>query len=159
MPDLERFLDAQTRGGSYDLALSELLSGRKRNHWIWWVFPQLASLGRSGNARFYGIADAAEAADYLRHPVLGARYLEALRTVHHHVCSRAADLENLMGSHTDALKLVSSLTLFRIVAADVAHDALSSEEIERLAGEVLDEARKQGWRACSRTQREIAPGE
>lgn len=158
MPDLERFIEAQDRGASFAHALSELRAGRKRNHWIWWVFPQLASLGRSANARYYGIADADEAAEYLRHPVLGARYLEALRAVHEQVCDRAKPLENLMGSDIDALKLVSSLTLFRHVATGDGGDSPQAEEVEHLAGEVLDEASKQGWRTCRRTLDEIAFG-
>ncbi len=152
---LERFVDAQDRAGGYDRALSELRGGRKRNHWIWWVFPQLASLGRSANARHYGIADAEEAAEYLRQPVLGSRYLEALRAVHDQICGRAKPIENLMGSDIDARKLVSSLTLFGHVAASDGADSPQAEEIVRLAGEVLGEASKQGWRTCRRTQREL----
>lgn len=155
MTDLQHFVDAQDRGQSFARALSELRAGRKRTHWIWWVFPQLAALGRSGNARFYGIADAAGAADYLRHPVLGARYLEALRAVHHHVVARAADLENLMGSYIDALKLVSSLTLFAHVAANDAADAPDSAAIHQLATELLDAVRQRGWSPCRETLRAI----
>ncbi|MGE3177528.1 MAG: DUF1810 domain-containing protein, partial [Vicinamibacterales bacterium] len=75
MNGLERFVRAQE--GVYDTALAEIREGRKRTHWMWFVFPQLAGLGSSDMARFYGIADAAEARAYLQHPVLGAR-LEAI---------------------------------------------------------------------------------
>ncbi len=158
MADLDRFVDAQDRDNGLARALAELRSGRKRTHWIWWVFPQLASLGRSGNARFYGIVDAAEAAAYLRHPTLGARYLEALRAVHHHVCGRGADLENFMGSHIDAVKLVSSLTLFADVAESGAAEAPCSPEIHHLAAEVLGVLRSRGWQPCMQTLRVLNPG-
>ncbi|MEI7745492.1 MAG: DUF1810 family protein, partial [Chloroflexota bacterium] len=69
--DLERFVTAQ-RGG-YDAVLRELRAGRKSGHWIWYVFPQLAALGRSETAKLYGIRSLDEARAYLEHPVLGPR--------------------------------------------------------------------------------------
>lgn len=78
---LVRFIQAQENGGSYERALAELKAGRKTGHWIWWVFPQLKGLGTSHNSTFYGLADEAEALDYLEHPVLGARYRECVRFV------------------------------------------------------------------------------
>ena len=71
--DLRRFVDAQER--VYDTVLDELRGGRKRSHWIWFVFPQLKALGRSGTARFYGLEGRAEALDYWRHRLLGPRLL------------------------------------------------------------------------------------
>src|SRR4051794_16243192 len=71
---LEKFVDAQEH--TYDKALSELRHGEKRGHWMWFVFPQLAGLGRSPTALLYGLADEAEAAAYLEHPVLGTRLRE-----------------------------------------------------------------------------------
>src|SRR4051794_8468679 len=79
MPDpfnLQRFLDAQSR--SIETALAELRDGAKQSHWMWFVFPQLAALGRSGAAKLYGIETLAQARAYLDHPVLGARLRECV---------------------------------------------------------------------------------
>ncbi len=72
---LQRFVDAQDE--VWDDVLAELRAGRKRTHWMWFVFPQLAGLGRSATARRYAVADLAEARAYLDHPVLGARLRQA----------------------------------------------------------------------------------
>lgn len=104
---LSRFVDAQSH--SYETALAELKSGRKRSHWMWFIFPQLAGLGRSATARFYGIADLDEARAYLAHPVLGPRLVECARAVLAHEGQSA---EAILGC-VDALKLRSSATLFR----------------------------------------------
>lgn len=69
--DLQRFLDAQDVARTYDSALAELRRGRKRGHWMWFVFPQLAGLGRSRTAQRYALSGLAEARAYLDHPVLG----------------------------------------------------------------------------------------
>jgi uncharacterized protein (DUF1810 family) len=112
--DLERFVVAQAR--SYAAALAELKAGRKRNHWMWFVFPQLAGLGRSETARFYGIRSADEARAYLAHPLLGTRLRECCAALVHH---RGTPAETILGS-IDALKLKSSMTLFEAVADDPA---------------------------------------
>ena len=109
---LERFIQAQEKGGSYEGALAELKAGRKTGHWIWWIFPQLKGLGTSHNSTYYGLADGAEALAYLRHPVLGARYRECLAVVYLHICQGKVEPRTLMGSHIDVLKLRSSLELF-----------------------------------------------
>ena len=109
--DLDRFVAAQADG--YAAALAELRRGAKRGHWMWWIFPQLAGLGASPTSRHYGIASAAEARAYLAHPLLGARLIEATRTVTAAPGTAAA----IMGS-IDALKLRSSMTLFAAVADD-----------------------------------------
>ncbi|MEI4470556.1 DUF1810 domain-containing protein [Frigidibacter sp. MR17.24] len=105
--DLARFHAAQAR--QYADALAELRAGRKTSHWIWFVFPQLRALGRSGTARFYGIEDLAEAQAYLADPVLSARLAEAAGAVLDHA---GTAVETIMGSSVDALKLRSSATLF-----------------------------------------------
>jgi uncharacterized protein (DUF1810 family) len=86
MTDLGRFRVAQEdpRSG-FATALAELRAGRKTSHWIWYVFPQLAGLGRLPTARRFGLADVDEAAAYLRDPVLGTRLAEAVAAVHAHV--------------------------------------------------------------------------
>ncbi len=106
MATLQEFLDAQEE--SWPVALRELETGQKVTHWIWWIFPQLRELGRSQRARHFGLSGPDEAADYLAHPVLGARLVTASRTLMKHSDSRA---EGILGS-VDALKVRSCMTLF-----------------------------------------------
>ena len=108
--DLDRFVDAQA--GIYAQALAELRAGRKQSHWMWFVFPQIAGLGRSPTARFYAIASAAEARAYLAHPLLGPRLRECAEILLAHA-GRSA--EAIFGG-VDAIKLRSSMTLFEAVA-------------------------------------------
>ncbi len=108
MDDLQRFVDAQDRGGTYDQALRELRAGRKTSHWMWFVFPQVAGLGRSTTAQRYAIADLEEARAYLAHPALGPRLREATQALMAHGATSA---EAVLGG-IDALKLRSSMTLF-----------------------------------------------
>ena len=109
---LDRFVQAQEKGGSYERALAELKAGEKTGHWIWWIFPQLKGLGTSHNSIFYGLDDEAEAQAYIQHPVLGARYRECVAVVHGHLCQGEVAPLALMGSEVDVLKLRSSLKLF-----------------------------------------------
>jgi len=105
-PDLDRFLKAQE--DTYDTALDELRSGRKRSHWIWFIFPQLAGLGQSPTAQFYGIKSLEEAAAYLRHPILGGRLHECLKVLQ---MLEETSADHIFGE-LDTMKLRSSLTLF-----------------------------------------------
>lgn len=125
---LERFVQAQEKGGSYECALAELKAGRKTGHWIWWIFPQLKGLGTSHNSTYYGLADEAEASDYLRHPILGSRYRDCLAVVHGRLCEGGVDPLVLIGGQIDVLKLRSSLELFLKVAPD--SEAALSHRIE-----------------------------
>ncbi|MCX6919678.1 MAG: DUF1810 family protein [Verrucomicrobia bacterium] len=111
---LDRFIKAQEK--TYADALTELRAGRKRGHWIWWIFPQMRGLGTSEYSVYYGIMDEAEAIAYLQHPVLGARYCECIAVVHGHLCQGRVDPLTLMGSEVDVMKLRSSLVLFLRVA-------------------------------------------
>ena len=106
--DLARFVDAQDSGGTYERALAELRAGRKSSHWMWFVFPQIAGLGRSGMAQRYAIGSLDEARAYLVHPVLGPRLIECASAVARH-SDRSA--EQIFGG-IDAVKLRSSMTLF-----------------------------------------------
>lgn len=106
MSDLQRFVDAQDR--VYDNVLDELRAGRKRSHWMWFVFPQIRGLGSSPTAQHYGIASLEEARAYLNHPVLGPRLRECVALVNA-VEGRSA--EQVFG-WPDDLKLRSSVTLF-----------------------------------------------
>lgn len=110
---LDRFVAAQR--DAYPIALAELRAGAKRSHWMWFVFPQIAGLGRSETGRFYAIRDSAEARAYLAHPLLGVRLREATAAVLAHAGTRSA--EAMLGT-VDALKLASSMTLFEAVADD-----------------------------------------
>ena len=128
---LDRFLQAQETHGSFERALAELKAGRKTGHWIWWVFPQMRGLGGSHNSTFYGLADEAETAAYLAHPVLGTRYRECVEVVHGHLCKGEVSPLTLMGSEIDVLKLRSSLELFLKVAHE-AEDAFRREAAQIL---------------------------
>ena len=110
--DLDRFVEAQA--SSYAAALGELRAGAKRSHWMWFVFPQVAGLGRSATAQHYAISGPAEARAYLAHPVLGPRLLESARAL---TGLDTTDPVRVFGS-VDAQKLQSSMTLFAAVSDD-----------------------------------------
>ncbi len=126
---LQRFLDAQD--GVYEQALAELRAGRKRSHWMWFVFPQIAGLGHSSTAVYYAIADLAEARAYLAHPLLGARLAECAGALLG-VTGRTA--HEILGSPDD-LKLRSSMTLFAQVAGP---DSVFRRVLERYYGGEAD---------------------
>ena len=116
--ELSRFIEAQR--DTYDVALAELRAGRKRSHWIWYVFPQLAGLGRSATSRRFGLAGVAEASAYFAHPVLGPRLIEALRAT---LANGPLPAAEILGE-LDAMKFRSSLTLFSAaVPAEPLFDA------------------------------------
>ena len=104
-----RFLDAQAP--VYESVVEELRSGTKSSHWMWFIFPQLAALGRSSTAKYYGIGSGAEAAAYQAHPVLGSRLVECTELVLEH---RGRPLTWIFGE-IDAMKFRSSMTLFEAV--------------------------------------------
>lgn len=107
---LQRFIDAQEE--VYEDALSEIKGGRKKNHWMWFIFPQLEGLGASETAQRYAIRNAGEAEAYLAHPILGARLRECVEAVLAVEGARAVDI---FGS-LNAVKLRSSATLFALVS-------------------------------------------
>jgi uncharacterized protein (DUF1810 family) len=113
--DLQRFRAAQQQGGAYATALAELRAGRKRSHWIWFVFPQLDGLGSSPMARRYAIRSLDEARAYLADDVLGPRLHECCRALLALNASAGANAEAVLGG-IDALKLRSSMTLFALAA-------------------------------------------
>ena len=109
MYDLSRFLKAQEH--SYQNALNEMKAGRKRSHWIWYIFPQLRELGKSKTAVYYGIENLDEAKEYLADETLRGRLLE--------ISQALLELENnnsveVMNSRIDSVKLQSSMTLFHL---------------------------------------------
>lgn len=103
---LKRFTDAQEN--SYAVAFSEIQRGRKKSHWMWFIFPQIAGLGFSETSRYYAIKDLQEAAGFLKHPVLGPRLINISREL---LNLKTNDAHGVLGSPDD-LKLQSSMTLF-----------------------------------------------
>ena len=110
--DLERFVVAQNP--QFEEVLAELRAGRKRSHWMWFVFPQLRGLGYSALAQKFGIASLDEARAYLAHPVLGSRLRECTRLVNQ---VQGRTIEDILGT-PDNLKFRSSMTLFSHAASD-----------------------------------------
>ena len=109
MYNLQRFLDAQAE--DYETALAEIKRGRKSSHWIWYIFPQLKALGRSSTAKYYGIENLDEAKEYLANETLRARLLEITQAL---LELENNNIEYIMGSSVDKLKLQSSMTLFHL---------------------------------------------
>lgn len=105
--DLDRFVSAQAP--SYDTALTEIRRGAKRSHWMWYIFPQIAGLGRSDMPQRFAIQSIEEARAYLAHPVLGARLRECVSALQDLTNGTAMEVFG----EVDAMKLRSSLTLFR----------------------------------------------
>ena len=119
--DLERFLKAQSF--HYGNALQEITDGRKRSHWIWFIFPQLSALGHSANAKYYGISGFGEAKAYYEHPILRARLREITMALLQHSGESAVDI---LGE-IDAVKVRSCMTLFDAVAPnDIFREVLDA---------------------------------
>lgn len=129
--DLDRFLMAQAP--AYDIALAELIGGRKLTHWMWFIFPQLQGLGRSSMAQRYGISSLDEARAYLAHPVLGQRLRECVTAV---LDSGETSLHSIFGSPDD-LKFCSSVTLFSVAAE--GHEAPFEAALKKFCRGVKDE--------------------
>ncbi len=125
--NLERFVDAQA-GGVYEQALAELHDGRKRSHWMWFIFPQHADLGRSPTAKKYGLSGVEEARAYLDHPLLAGRLRACCDAILPHLRA-GARAEDVLGE-IDAMKLKSSVEIF--AAADP--EAYRFKEILGLLG-------------------------
>ena len=150
MGRLDRFKTAQDAGvAGFEAALGEIAAGRKTGHWIWYVFPQLAGLGRSGPSLRYAIADLPEARAYLQHPELRSRLLGITLAVAEQV-RQGPRLGDVMGSSIDVSKLVSSLTLFAQVARqlDVAEGLDTYRDLVAAADDVLAAAAEQGYPPC-----------
>ncbi|WP_339107944.1 DUF1810 family protein [Thioclava sp. GXIMD4216] len=117
MAGLERFLKEQER--DFPVALSELQAGRKRGHWMWWIFPQLASLGISPRSKEFGLADMSEARAYLDNQTLQTRLSAACKAVLQHP---EKDIDDILGT-VDARKLRSCMTLFEMAETDAKSDS------------------------------------
>jgi uncharacterized protein (DUF1810 family) len=127
---LERFVIAQV--GAYQRACDELRGGRKRSHWMWYVFPQMKGLGFSQTSHVYGVGSIAEARAYLAHPVLGPRLAEATGLM---LAIRDHSLHEILGSPDD-MKFRSSMTLFSRAAGP---SSIFSEALDAFCGGELDE--------------------
>jgi uncharacterized protein (DUF1810 family) len=128
--DLGRFVTAQS--ASYDEALEQIRAGRKRTHWMWYVFPQVEGLGRSATSQRYAIKSRAEAEAYLRHPVLGPRLVECVTALLRINGRSAAEIFGF----PDDLKLRSCATLFASVSPG---PSVFSELLDRYFGGARDE--------------------
>ncbi len=124
--DLNRFTAAQD--GVYGGVLAELKSGRKRSHWMWFIFPQIDGLGHSPTAMYYAIKNMAEARAYLDHPVLGARIRECAEAV---LAVEGRPASDIFG-YPDDMKLKSSMTLFAAVAEDL--DSVFNRVLDKYYG-------------------------
>ena len=133
--DLDRFVLAQ-RPPVYDDVLTELRRGQKTGHWIWFIFPQVAGLGRSEMSRYYAIASLEEARGYLAHPVLGPRLRECAGSV---ALTNGRTAEQIFGA-VDAMKVRSCMTLFHRAAPD---EAVFRQVLDRFFGGVADPATDQ----------------
>jgi uncharacterized protein (DUF1810 family) len=153
--EIERFVEAQA-GGEYERALAEIRAGRKRGHWIWYVFPQIEGLGTSHMSLAYAIRDRAEAERYLRHPLLVQRLLDIATAAADHL-KKGVALNTLMGSSIDAAKLMSSMTLFGEVARTLPDDLRTpaTEALSRTAEAILSAAAAQGYHRCAPTLRRL----
>lgn len=107
--DLNRFI--KTQENSYEEALSEIKSGRKRSHWMWYIFPQYKRLGFSETSKYYSIKDLDEARKYLKHPILGER----LKLITNELLALNENNANKVFGSPDDLKLKSSMTLFAAI--------------------------------------------
>ena len=145
--DLERFHDGYR--DDFHQALSEINGGRKRSHWMWYIFPQIAGLGSSPTAAHYAIRNRAEAEAFLRDPLLGPGYRTLVDAVWQRVIGADSTIPELFGPPDDH-KLVSSLTLFAGIASELGDEFAPTVA---KADEVLDRAESQGLPRCATTQR------
>ncbi len=123
--DLIRFLDAQDR--IYQQVVEELAKGRKETHWMWFIFPQLAGLGRSGMAQHYAIRDLDQAGRYVADSILGPRLRQVVKLL---MNQKGKSAFEILGSPDD-LKLRSCLTLFREAASDESDRALFTKALDQ----------------------------
>jgi uncharacterized protein (DUF1810 family) len=112
--ELDRFVQAQNSADTFARAVEEIRAGKKRSHWMWFVFPQIAGLGSSAMAERFAISGTAEARAYLAHTLLGPRLIEVTDLMIGH---RGKPLRSILGTPDD-LKFVSSMTLFAAISED-----------------------------------------
>ncbi|MDR0546075.1 MAG: DUF1810 domain-containing protein [Dysgonamonadaceae bacterium] len=121
--NLDRFLKAQA--DDYAIALAEIKSGRKKSHWMWYIFPQIQGLGFSETSKFYAIKNIEEAKDYLKHPILGTRLMEIANEL---LLLEQTDAYKIFGCPDD-LKLKSCMTLFSVI--EESNDSIFKKVIDK----------------------------
>ena len=126
---LERFVKAQEQ--SYEIALQEIRNGRKRSHWMWYIFPQIKGLGHSPTAEYYAIQDRNEAEEYMKHSVLSQRLIEISEVLLEIDCSNASEIFG----YPDDMKLKSSMTLFSLISDNI----IFKRVLEKFFNSKLDE--------------------
>ena len=151
--DLTRFVNAHDR--DFERALSEIEAGRKRTHWVWYIFPQVAGLGMSATSRQYAISNIEEAEAFLADPLLGANYRRIVDAVWHQVVGGGVAIADLFGAPDDA-KLVSSLTLFAGVARRRLPPTGASDTFVSRADQILAAAFAEGLPHCMTTERFVS---
>ena len=132
--NLERFINAQKN--FYQIALKEIQNGKKRSHWMWFIFPQINGLGMSSISREYSIQNQQEAKDYLNHNVLGNRLIEITSAL---MKIEQKTARSIFG-YPDDLKLKSSMTLFKIISPD--NKLFSDVLVKYFNGEVCERTKK-----------------
>ena len=134
---LERFKKAQEE--DYETALAEIRSGRKRSHWMWYIFPQIKGLGYSSTAQYYAIQDKKEAENYLKHPILSKRLVE----ISEELLKIDNDNASEVFGYPDDMKLKSSMTLFYLVSEKVVFkrglEKFFCNELDKRTVEILKE--------------------
>ena len=134
---LEQFVKAQE--GSYEIALNEIKRGRKRSHWMWYIFPQIKGLGYSSTAQYYAIQDKKEAENYLKHPILSKRLVE----ISEELLKIDNDNASEVFGYPDDMKLKSSMTLFYLVSEKVVFKRVLEKffcnELDKRTVEILKE--------------------
>ena len=134
---LEQFVKAQE--GSYEIALKEIKQGRKRSHWMWYIFPQIKGLGYSSTAQYYAIQDKKEAENYLKHPILSKRLVE----ISEELLKIDNDNASEVFGYPDDMKLKSSMTLFYLVSEKVVFkrglEKFFCNELDKRTVEILKE--------------------
>lgn len=134
---LERFVKAQEE--SYEIALNEIKQGRKRSHWMWYIFPQIKGLGYSSTAQYYAIQDKKEAENYLKHPILSKRLVE----ISEELLKIDNDNASEVFGYPDDMKLKSSMTLFYLVSEKIVFKRVLEKffcgELDKRTVEILKE--------------------
>ena len=134
---LEQFVKAQE--GSYEIALKEIKQGRKRSHWMWYIFPQIKGLGYSSTVQYYAIQDKKEAENYLKHPILSKRLVE----ISEELLKIDNDNASEVFGYPDDMKLKSSMTLFYLVSEKVVFKRVLEKffcnELDKRTVEILKE--------------------
>ncbi|KTD09077.1 hypothetical protein Lgra_2312 [Legionella gratiana] len=156
MHHIQRFIEAQQGKDlypAYKNAYAEIKTGKKQSHWIWYIFPQLGTLGYSSTAKYFGITDLNEACEFLQNKALFKNYYEITHLVLQQL--EKTPISTLMGGTVDAQKLVSSLTLFREAASFLISQGNTTHDFIRLIAccdQIFIKIASQGYFPCEQTR-------